>query len=141
MRFFEDFAKVNDVILYKNTETENCGPPVSIPLTANFSDLIHQLHDHHVGAILVVNEHAAPLGIISERDVIHALALYEQDVWDHPISEMISGNLISCSPDDKLKEVASRMAHAGIRHILVEKENNYIGLISSSDIELFAGDG
>lgn len=142
MLFFENYAIVKDVVDLKRSEAPDHGGVLKVPLSASLMEVILYMADHHVGAALVYDTLDNIIGVVSERDIIRRIAMFELEAFKLPIEPIVSKSIYSCALTDKLKNVASKMADHHVRHIAVKDENgNYIGVISSSDIELFAGQG
>ncbi len=101
------------------------------------------LTDNHVGVIFIEDEaDSRVVGIISERDVNRHFNYYGPRAFDQPIAELISEPVIACERTDKLKTIASLMSDKSIRHVAVNgNAGDFIGVISSTDIELFSGKG
>lgn len=92
-----------------------------------------QMTERGVGAALVIDEeHPAP-GIVSERDVMKALAAGsnpdEALVRDH-----MSDSVISAAPDWSLERAAVEMSERHIRHLIVVERGELVGVLSIRDI-------
>jgi CBS domain-containing protein len=83
--------------------------------------------------LLVVAEAAGPIGVISERDIIVAIAedlvLDEERVRDHCSRELVSVDI-----EASIEDAASTMAEAQIRHLVVTREGQLAGVISVRDV-------
>lgn len=142
MLYFENYATVQDVLNLKVEEGTGHEGVLSMPQTATLDQLIEFMNDHHIGAVLIRNEDKQIVGVVTERDIIHHLALYEKTGQNCPLSQVMTTDIKACEEDDKLKKVTHDMAVHHVRHMAVKnKQGDYIGMVSSSDIERFAGDG
>lgn len=148
MYYFEEIAQVEDVLNYKKEDACNNGGLCALSVTATFQQLIEFLNDNKIGLAMLYedeNDQDATkeiVGVISERDVIRQLALYGQEAYERPLSAIMSTDIETCYHRDHLKETAARMADKKLRHMVVTNaEGEVVGLISSSDIEYFAGKG
>ena len=86
-----------------------------------------------VGA-LVVGEHAgSPAGIVSERDLVRALA-EDRDPVTVRARDIASTKLLWCDADATIAEVAAEMMDAYVRHVLVEDGGHLVGIVSARDV-------
>lgn len=142
MSYFDQLATVGDIINYKSQENPDHDGVLKAPLESSFEALAGYLTDHHIGVALIYDKAEQIVGIISERDLVRQVALHGPKAFNLPITSMITSEILRCKRTDSLKSTASLMATKGVRHILVlDGYGNHIGIISSSDIELFAGEG
>jgi CBS domain-containing protein len=90
------------------------------------------LADAEVGALVVLSQDT-PLGIISERDVVHALAAGgdPDEVW---AADVIGINTVWASPTDSIGHVAGLMRDAQVRHIPLRVQEAAVGIVSIRDI-------
>ncbi|GAA3759973.1 CBS domain-containing protein [Salinactinospora qingdaonensis] len=87
---------------------------------------------HRIGALVVIEEEA-PTGIISERDVVDALAEGgdPDEVW---AADMIGTHTLWADPEDSVLHVARLMRGAEVRHIPVSHEGELVGIVSLRDV-------
>lgn len=87
---------------------------------------------HEVGA-LPVFEHGAMHGIITERDVVSAVA----DGVDPSMTTVLgymTPNPVTVSPETELSEAAASMIELGARHLPVVERGAVVGMISARDV-------
>lgn len=141
--YFSDFSNVGDVLRYKESIGLSDKPLLKIPITASLQGAADFLADHHTGVALVENEANELIGIVSERDIIRLIASkgLEATVVSG-VEEIVTRELVTCSEQDRLTDVSKRMAALGIRHMIVSSStDDYLGVVSASDILFFAGNG
>jgi CBS domain-containing protein len=63
------------------------------------------LAEHNIGAVVVVDPGARPIGILSERDIVRAAVRDERGVFDKPVSTLMTRNVIVGVPQDDLASV------------------------------------
>jgi CBS domain-containing protein len=85
-----------------------------------------------VGA-LVVGDGDQPSGIVSERDLVHALAA-RRDPASARASDIAHTTLVWCDADSTVAEVAEEMMANYVRHVLVEADGRLIGVVSARDL-------
>jgi CBS domain-containing protein len=96
-------------------------------------EAIASLATHNVGALVVVNEEGQPVGILSERDITRAIARNEQ-IFTHPVAELMTTNLITGIPQDDLRVVAHTMTERRFRHLPILDKGALVGIISIGDV-------
>ncbi len=105
----------------------------TIPSTANISDVVNELIAHNCGS-LVVSDGDRMIGIISERDILRACAAMHDSLEDIPLRPLMSRNVITASPMDKVGDVMGMMTEHRVRHLPVMESGELIGLISIGDV-------
>ena len=106
---------------------------ISALKTETLTSVIATLATHKIGAVPVLNESGTIEGILSERDIIRALATNPQALSD-PIARHMTKNVVTCAPDYPVSDVMSVMTKRRFRHIPVVKDHKLIGLVSIGDI-------
>lgn len=120
--------KIQDLIRNKGTEV------VTVPPSATVSSLVALLHERNIGAVVVSADGRHIDGIISERDIVHALATDAAAALTHPVSDFMSAQVYTVSPDDAIEETAHAMTYQRIRHVPVVVEGDLHGIVSIGDV-------
>jgi len=106
-------------------------------LTVAYDATIHQaltlMTQHRVGSILVVDGEKIK-GIWTERDLMFRALEDGFDARTALIKERISENLISASADEVVDQLFDKFLAKRIRHLLIEDDEEFIGLISVGDV-------
>ncbi len=92
--------------------------------------------DHAVGSALVLAEERLA-GILTERDVLHAVAA-AADLDATPAEKIMTRDVVTISPDWEVYEAAAEMADRRIRHLVVSEHDQVVGVLSVRDL-LLAG--
>jgi CBS domain-containing protein len=83
--------------------------------------------------LLVVADPGGPTGVLSERDIVAAVAdgleVDEERVRDH-----CSDDIVSVDEDASIEDAARAMADAQIRHVAVTRDGAVIGVVSVRDV-------
>jgi len=119
--------KVRDILRYKDNK---------IHFTSKDTPLlkaIDMLNYYNIGALLV-QEDKKLKGIITERDILHALSKYAQRFFELNVQDIMTTKLIICAADDDLELVMSLMTEKHIRHLPVLDKEIPIGIISIGDV-------
>jgi CBS domain-containing protein len=81
---------------------------------------------------LVIVEKDAPVGMVTERDMVRRV-LAKRASLDLKVSEIMTKNLVTVEPDMSLKDAARLMSSKKIRRLPVTKNNKLVGIVVSSD--------
>ena len=90
--------------------------------------------DNKIGALLVEDEAGNIVGILSERDIVGGMAPHGADLHDVAVSELMTTNIIHCSPQDNINEAMAMMTDRRIRHLPVFDGDELVGFISIGDL-------
>ena len=92
------------------------------------------LAENKIGALLVEDSGGGIVGILSERDIVGGMGPHGADLHDVAVSELMTTNLIHCSPQDSVNEAMAMMTDRRIRHLPVFDGNDLVGFISIGDL-------
>jgi len=109
------------------------GKVVTIEPHATIRQALALLAEHDIGALVVVDTAGAPVGILSERDVVRAAAR-EEAVFDRPVEALMTRQVVLGRPDDDLASVAHTMTERRIRHLPVVDQGRLVGIVSIGDV-------
>ncbi len=101
---------------------------------ATLQDVISKLAARKIGAIVVVGENGAVNGIISERDVIRAIAERGVAALEMPASRFMTRDVITCSETSLVDETMEMMTAGRFRHLPVVEDGSLVGIISIGDV-------
>ncbi len=88
---------------------------------------------HNIGALVVINEHGHPVGILSERDIIHAAATH-QALFSMTVSALMTQEVIVGELDADLEAIAHTMTEKRTRHVLIMDQGHLAGIVSIGDV-------
>jgi CBS domain-containing protein len=120
--------KVKDILAHKSADV------ISIEPQQTLHDASHLLAQHNIGALLVVDEAGLPVGILSERDIVRALAEHGAAALDFAVDRAMTKDLIIALLDDDLAYLSSTMTAKRIRHLPVMHEQQVLGIVSIGDV-------
>lgn len=87
-----------------------------------------------VGALLVLDGKQL-IGVFSERDYARKVILQGKASRNTPVSEIMSGNVVSVGTDQSIEDCMAIMTEKHIRHLpVLDKEGNVLGIISIGDV-------
>jgi CBS domain-containing protein len=118
-----------DVILnFKGREVATIRPDATV------SELVTELAERKIGALVVSNDGSSVDGMVSERDVVRELAEHGSAVLQLPVSAIMS-HVVQCAPPDAaVDDIMALMTHRRVRHIPVVEDGAMIGLVSIGDV-------
>jgi CBS domain-containing protein len=119
--------RIADVLRRKGSEVTVVEP------SATVAELIATLAERNVGA-LPVCEGDRLIGIVSERDVVRRLHQGGASVLDAVVSEIMTTDVVTCSPSDSAVDLASIMTTRRIRHLPVVVDGELCGIVSIGDV-------
>ncbi len=92
------------------------------------------LAERRIGAMPVSSPGGALIGIVSERDVVTALARHGRDVLDRPVEEIMTRRVITCARADHIDDLMARMTEGRMRHLPVLDGEELVGIVSIGDV-------
>ena len=119
---------VANILKGKRTAVHWVSPTLSVGTVAE------HLRSADVGVMIVSNDGESLLGVISERDIAHGLAVHGAALASLKVSDLMARSVITCTPEDSVAEVARIMTMRRIRHIPVMDEGRVVGVISIGDV-------
>lgn len=120
--------KVAEILKQKGREVHTVRPGEKI------ETLTHRLRMAGVGALVVVDDAGQVQGMVSERDVIHALALHGAGALAMHVGDIMTRRPVTCTPEDSLARVARLMTEHRVRHLPVLDGGRLAGLVSIGDV-------
>src|SRR5262245_32096230 len=118
---------VHTILRQKGTDVATIGPDVTIKNVADW------LRAKNVGALVVASDEMI-LGIISERDIVHAFSRHGEAVASMRVKDIMSRSLMTVAPDDDLNHVMKLMTRHRVRHMPVLRDGKLAGIISIGDV-------
>jgi CBS domain-containing protein len=94
-------------------------------------EVAQRMCDRDVGAVLVM-ESDSLVGILTERDVLRAVAAGVQD--DTTVADHMTRDPETMSPDDTTQHAAVLMIHGGFRHMPLVEGDKVVGVLSIRDL-------
>ncbi len=120
--------KVKEILKLKGPEVFTIGG------TKPIFEAMKVLVNNRVGALLVLNDSAKIVGIISERDIVR-VAYNEPDKFKEiQVKDIMTKKILVVEPNDDIEYVESVMTHNKIRHLPVVSDKILIGIISIGDV-------
>ena len=118
---------VESILRQKGADVATIVPEASVKRATSW------LHAKNVGSLVVTSGNAV-VGLISEREIVHAIARYLEAATSMPVSEIMRRGVITVSPTDTVSHVMSLMTRHRVRHMPVLRDGNLVGIISIGDV-------
>jgi CBS domain-containing protein len=99
----------------------------------SLSEAARLMAERNVGAAVVVDPESPGPGIVTERDILRAIATGEDPTAEY-VRDHLTDDLISASPEWSLEQAAETMVQHGFRHLLVVNGGELCGVLSMRDI-------
>lgn len=119
---------VRDVLTTKGTNV------VTIRPTTSIADLVAELAAYRIGALVVSEDGSSVDGIISERDVVRALHSHGNAAMNLQVADVMTRDVRTCQPDDRVRDIARTMTDGRFRHLPVLSDGQLVGIVSIGDI-------
>lgn len=98
------------------------------------SEAANILAERRIGGVIVSTDGERPEGILSERDIVRALAVRGASCLQETVSEMMTRNPVCCTRQDTSDAVLTRMTDGRFRHMPVVEEGRLVGIVTIGDV-------
>ena len=85
------------------------GDIIGIEPTANLAAAAKLLSKHRIGAVVIRGAGGRLAGILSERDIVRAMAEHGAAALDIPVGQAMTRNVMTCGENDSIAELMERM--------------------------------
>ena len=120
--------KISDVVRHKGAGVVTIRPDDTV------AHLLALLDEHKIGAIVVSEDGASVVGIVSERDVVRHLHRDGASVVDGAVSTIMTSEVTTAQLDDDLEVIARTMTDQRIRHLPVVVDGKLHAIVSIGDV-------
>jgi len=119
---------VSDILAQKGGLVFTVTPATSV------AQLSQQLSTRRIGSMLVLDGEGSVAGIVSERDLVRALASHGAKAMELEARQVMTRDVITCDPDDSIDQVMQTMTRGRFRHLPVVRHGELLGLVSIGDV-------
>jgi CBS domain-containing protein len=123
--------RISDILRVKG------GRVVTVPPEAAVTELLAVLAEHKIGAVIVSRDGVRVEGIVSERDIVRALATRGAAVLSESVSAIQTSEVRSVTRTASLEEVERLMTDRRFRHVPVVEDGALRGVVSIGDVVKF----
>ncbi len=107
---------------------------ISVAETATLQEAAVRLDEERVGAMVILGESGSVIGVISERDLVRALARKGADALSMSVAECMTRAVVTARPTDTIEHAMNAMTDRRIRHLPVVDGNELLGVVSIGDL-------
>ena len=118
---------IESILKRKGSNVTTIAPETSIKSAADW------LRAKNIGALVVTSEDAV-LGLISEREIVHAFSRYGEAAGAMPVKEIMLHGGITVTPEESVNRVMNLMTHHRVRHMPVLRDGKLAGIVSLGDV-------
>jgi len=119
---------VSDILAQKGGLVFTVTPGTSV------AQLSQQLSARRIGSMLVLDVEGSGAGIVSERDLVRALASHGAKAMELEARQVMTRDVVTCDPDDSIDQVMQTMTSGRFRHLPVVRHGELLGLVSIGDV-------
>ena len=106
----------------------------TIGANATLEEAARELNDRRVGALVVLDENRAVIGVLSERDIIREIARGGAGHLSDSVGGAMSRNVIVAAPEETIDDGLNRMTDRRVRHLPVIVDGELVGVVSIGDL-------
>ena len=118
---------VATILKAKGSDVATVNPTVTLGEVATL------LSERRIGAVVVMQDRKV-LGIVSERDIVKAVARNGGEALTAPVRDVMTSRVVTCSLNDSVDELMDSMTMGRFRHLPVVENGRLVGLISIGDV-------
>ena len=119
---------VSDILSQKGGLVHTVTPGTTVAQVAQ------QLSIRRIGCVLVLRGDDEVAGIVSERDLVHAVARHGVAALDMEVRQVMTRDVVACNPDDSIDQIMGMMTRGRFRHMPVLHHGELLGLVSIGDV-------
>jgi CBS domain-containing protein len=122
---------VAHILRKKGSDVVTVSPTDSIQL------IVDMLVRHRIGAVVVLDGKGNISGIVSERDVVRAMAGGMAGILGKSAADIMTEKVTTCEPGDSEADLMQLMTENRIRHLPVVSDGRLAGMVSIGDVVKF----
>jgi len=107
---------------------------VTIAPSASLASAVGLLVEKRIGAVLILGADRRVVGILSERDVVRALAERGAGALEEPVSQTMTRKVSTCNENESVFNIMERMTEGRSRHVPVVDQGKLVGIVSIGDV-------
>jgi CBS domain-containing protein len=107
---------------------------VTIAPSASLASAVGLLVEKRIGAVLILGADRRVVGILSERDVVRALAERGAGALEEPVSQTMTRKVSTCNENESVFNIMERMTDGKSRHVPVVDQGQLVGIVSVGDV-------
>jgi len=120
--------RVSEILPTKRSSLVQVAPSITVGAA------IRLMREHRVGCVLVLDADRRLMGVLSERDVVHAFAADPANLLERPALEIAQRHSPTANPHDTVQSIMEIMTATRSRHVPVIEFGRVIGIVSIGDV-------
>jgi CBS domain-containing protein len=118
---------IESILRRKGTDVTTIAPDATVKRAADW------LRAKNIGALVVTRENAV-LGLVSEREIVHAFSRHGETAGSMAVKDIMQFGVATVSPDESVNRVMNLMTHHRVRHLPVLRDGKLAGIVSIGDV-------
>jgi len=106
----------------------------TLPVEATLEEVSQLLSSRKIGAVVICDSNQGIEGIVSERDIIIAIARDGAAALSVPVTDVMTSKVQCCREEDKIEKLMAMMTGGHFRHMPVERDGVLVGIVSIGDV-------
>ena len=107
--------------------------PISVSSDASLKECAKVMAKHHVGALVIKDNHQSK-GLITEQDIVRKVLAKGTNPLTKNVKDFMETKLITIGPNDDIYEALIKMRDENIRHLPVVDKGSMVGLLTLKDV-------
>ncbi|MEL9997355.1 MAG: CBS domain-containing protein [Sulfolobales archaeon] len=108
--------------------------PITAHYTAKIRDVANLMYENGVGSVMIVDDKGVLVGIVTERDLVKAIATGKV-TDDREVYTIMTRNPVTISPEASAHEALKKMREYNVRHLpVVDRDGKPLGMVSVRDL-------
>jgi CBS domain-containing protein len=121
-------------MIVKNILLGKRGNVVTIEPNADLASAVKLLAERRIGAVVILGADDRIVGILSERDIVRAIAERGPTALQQPVGQVMTRDVKTCSETDSIESLMGRMTAGKFRHMPVVEQGQLVGIMSIGDV-------
>jgi CBS domain-containing protein len=98
------------------------------------ADAVRLFDERSVSSVVIVDPERRPLGIVTDRDAVHAIARHGPSALAMGVTHVMNSPVPGCSADTTVNQALVRMTNDRLRHLVVMSGEAMAGVVSIGDL-------
>ncbi|WP_135503322.1 CBS domain-containing protein [Roseovarius aestuariivivens] len=107
---------------------------ITVTPDTSVSDATQLLAEHRIGGLIVSEDGTNAVGILSERDIVRAMAVVGGNCLNDRVSDLMTPDPVCCSKTDSAVLVLAKMTEGRFRHMPVVEDGKLMGMVTLGDV-------
>ena len=127
--------RIDSYVFEKQLGDVMSSPPIFTKATTPIRQAMRKMVENKIGALLIGEAGKAPLGIVTENNLLRVVARADLDLDQAPVNKVMSSPVVAMRFDEMLYRALGRMDHMNVRHLCVnDKYDMPVGMVSQRDL-------